>query len=146
MTEDEVLQTFIEIEPLDQDGFLKVRESLTRVGIPSRQSNSDLPILWQSCHVFQKKGRYYIVSFKQLFLLDGKEKQTDLTDEDIDRVCIVANLLQQWGLVKLKEPIQPLDNSVRLTIIPFREKKNWDLRQKYTIGQKSFTYREANNG
>lgn len=134
MTEEEVMSDFIEIEPLDQDGFLKVKETLTRIGIPSRKNPEDQPILWQSCHVFHKRGRYFIVSFKQLFLLDGKFSRTEFTDEDLDRVCVVANLLEQWGLVKIINPIEPIDANVRLTVIPFREKRNWNLQQKYSIG------------
>ena len=134
MTEEEVIDTFIEIEPLDQDGFLKVKETLTRIGIPTRVTGEDLPSLWQSCHVFHKRGKYYIVSFKQLFLLDGKFNRTDFTDEDYDRACIVANLLEQWSLVKLVDPFTPVDQNVRITVIPHRDKAKWNLRQKYSLG------------
>lgn len=127
----DLLNSFIEIEPLNKDQFLKVRETLTRIGLPSKRDN--LQTLWQTCHVFHKQGRYYIVHFKQLFLLDGRTDVTDFTEEDEDRLEFIANLLEQWGLVV---PMVEINAQIEtnVMIIPYREKGNWSLKQKYTLG------------
>jgi hypothetical protein len=136
MNKEGIIEDFIEIEPLTNDDFLKVKETLTRIGMASRKDlqEGEKPILWQSVHVFHKKGRYFIVHFKQLFLLDGKTSKTVFTNEDYYRTNIVASLLQRWGLVKVKSPLEMPDYDVKVTIIPHKDKGNWDLRTKYSIG------------
>lgn len=134
MKREELIETFIEIEPVDNDTFLKVKETLTRIGIISK--SGDKPTLWQSCHILHKKGRYFIVHFKQLFLLDGRFKKTELTQEDRDRTALVASLLEQWGLVKLKKSY-PFDRSVRVSVIPYKNKDKFILKTKYNIGKKT---------
>lgn len=133
---EELLDTFIEIEPLNNDEFLKVRETLTRLGIASRKSGDEKPTLWQSCHILHKRGKYYILHFKMLFLLDGRDKRTTLSEEDINRTELIANMLQSWGLVKIKEEV-PYNNTVRVVVIPYKEKDNWTLDSKYSIGKKA---------
>lgn len=131
----ELLKTFIEIEPLDNDGFLKVVETLTRIGIASRVQGDEKPTLWQSCHILHKRGSYFICHFKMLFLLDGRDKRTNLTEEDINRTELIANMLQSWGLIKIKEEY-PFNNTVRVVVIPHKDKANWNLNSKYSIGKK----------
>lgn len=133
---EELIETFIEIEPLNNDEFLKVRETLTRLGIASRKSGDEKPTLWQSCHILHKRGKYYILHFKQLFLIDGRDKRTTLSEEDINRTELIANMLQSWGLVKIKEEV-PYNNTVRVVVIPYKEKDNWTLDSKYSIGKKA---------
>ena len=134
-TED-LLKTFIEIEPLDNDGFLKVVETLTRIGIASRVQGDEKPTLWQSCHILHKRKVYFICHFKQLFLLDGRDKRTNLSEEDINRTELIANMLQSWGLIKIKEEY-PFNNTVRVVVIPYKEKNKWNLESKYSIGKRS---------
>ncbi len=127
----EIVETLFEVEPLDKDQFLKVRETLTRIGIPSRQNGEQ--VLWQTCHVLHKKGKYYICHFKQLFLLDGRTRVTDYSEEDEDRLEYVVSLLEEWGLVRgILAPRKTHPNG--LTIIPFREKNQWACKAKYTMG------------
>lgn len=133
--DEELLSTFIEIEPLNNDEFLKVKETLTRIGIASRTQGEDKPTLWQSCHILHKRGKYYACHFKQLFLLDGRDKRTNLSEEDINRAELIANMLQSWGLIKIKEEY-PFNTNVKVVVIPYKEKSNWNLRSKYTIGKK----------
>jgi hypothetical protein len=117
----------------EQDDFLKVRETLTRIGVSSRKEK----MLYQSCHILHKKGQYYIVHFKELFALDGKD--SSITDNDIERRNAIAKLLEEWGLVKIVNPqvmgemIAPLH---QIKIISFREKDDWQLVSKYNIGKK----------
>ena len=122
----------IEILLDDPDSFLKIKETLTRIGICSFKNKT----LHQSVHILHKQGRYYLMHFKEMFLLD--RKQSDFSDEDRDRRNIIANLLQQWGLfsiVGLKEvPVADMSLLGRIKIIPFKEKNNWTLVQKYSIG------------
>lgn len=130
----ELLNSFHEVEPLNTDQFLKVKETLTRIGLPSRRQEGEKPILWQSCHVLHKKGRYYICHFKQLFQLDGRTRVTDFTEEDQDRTEYVVALLEEWGLVQSIYPVgKP---QVNLIVIPYAKKGEWDLRAKYSIGEK----------
>lgn len=131
-----VIETFIEIEPVDSDAFLKIKETLTRVGIASRKTG-ELPTLWQSCHILHKRGRYFIVHFKQMFLLDGKDDKTNVTQDDLNRVAVVAGLLQQWGLIQVKTDVKPPPaENVNLVVISFANKKQWSLKSKYSIGRK----------
>ena len=114
----------------EPDDFLKVRETLSRIGVASRKEKK----LYQSCHILHKQGKYYIVHFKELFALDGK--QTNLSENDIARRNTIVKLLSDWGLVTMKgtpEPIAPLS---QIKIISFKEKNEWVLETKYNIGKK----------
>jgi hypothetical protein len=131
------LSKFIEVTLTEQDDFLKVRETLTRIGVSSRKEK----VLYQSCHILHKQGRYYIVHFKELFALDGKP--SNLTENDIQRRNAIAKLLEEWGLVKILNPILMKDNIATLhqiKIISFKEKDDWQLITKYNIGKKSIDY------
>lgn len=127
------IDQMIEVTLEQQDDFLKVRETLTRIGIASRKDKT----LFQSCHVLHKQGRYYIVHFKELFALDGKPANFD--QADIARRNTIANLLSDWGLIKLvdasksADPIAPMS---QIKIIPHKDKSEWTLEAKYTIGRK----------
>ncbi len=134
--QNELIGTFIEIEPLDNDGFLKVVETLTRIGIASRVQGDEKPTLWQSCHILHKRGKYYILHFKQLFLCDGRYKRTQLSEEDINRTELIAHMLQSWGLIKIKEEYE-FNKNVRVVVIPHKDKLNWNLDSKYSIGKRS---------
>lgn len=131
-----IVDNMVEIEPLDDKGFLKVKETLTRMGIPSRRDDEELPILWQSCHVLHKGGRYFIVHFKELFLLDGKTSSTDFNDEDKARRNQITELLEAWNLVKPLKPLPDVGDVEirRVKVIPFKERKSWLLKSKYSIG------------
>lgn len=114
------------------DDFLKVRETLSRIGVASRKDKT----LYQSCHILHKQGKYAIVHFKQLFLLDGKK--SDFSEEDKARLNTIANLLHEWGLVTLVDPAKssaPTAPLNQVKIIPYAEKKEWNLVTKYTIGK-----------
>lgn len=121
----------VEIETLDNDQFLKVRETLSRIGIATVQDGKNT--LWQSCHLLSKKGKYYIVHFKHMFLLDGAFKSTKLTEDDIKRTKYIASLLESWGLVKVvkSEPVE----KVNVRVINFGDKANWQLNQKYDMSK-----------
>lgn len=127
------IRELVEVTLPDPDSFLKVRETLSRIGVASKKEK----VLYQSCHILHKQGRYYIVHFKQLFLLDGKS--SDFSDEDRGRLNTIANLLDEWELVSLvdvdksKEPVAPLS---LIKIIPYKEKSEWNLVTKYNIGKK----------
>jgi hypothetical protein len=128
------IQDLVEVTLIQSDDFLKVRETLTRIGIQSKKDK----ILYQSCHILHKQGKYYIVHFKELFALDGKP--TDLTDNDLSRRNAIAKLLQDWGLVKVLNPTQietpePIFIS-QIKIISHKEKNEWQLVPKYNIGKK----------
>jgi hypothetical protein len=131
------LAKFIEVTLNEQDDFLKVRETLTRIGVSSRKEK----VLYQSCHILHKQGKYYIVHFKELFALDGKP--SNISENDIQRRNAIANLLEEWGLVKIlnkelmKDNIAPLH---QVKIISFREKDDWELITKYNIGKKPQDY------
>ena len=114
----------------EPDDFLKVRETLSRIGVASRKERK----LYQSCHILHKQGRYYIVHFKELFALDGK--QTNLSENDIARRNTIANLLNDWGLVDVlgnSENVAPLS---QIKVLSYREKDEWTLETKYNIGKK----------
>lgn len=127
------------IEPLNTDQFLKVAETLTRCGV--RSSREEKPTLWQSCHVLFKRGEYYIMHFKELFLLDGKLSSTKIDQGDYDRRNLIAINLQTWGLIKIRSDISYPEFNINLTIIPFSDKHNWNIRSKYSIGK---NYRGTN--
>lgn len=125
--------SMLEITLNEPDDFLKVKETLTRIGVASRKDNR----LYQSCHILHKQGRYFIVHFKELFLLDGKP--SNLTENDIQRRNTIATLLSDWGLITISEPEQASNVAQlrQIKIIPFKDKGNWDLCPKYNIGHKS---------
>ena len=122
----------VEIHLANPDDFLKVRETLTRIGVASRGENK----LYQSCHILHKQGRYFIVHFKELFLLDGKT--SDFSDNDIQRRNRITKLLSDWGLVSVvsEESIQDLAPINQIKILPYKEKAEWELIPKYSIGTK----------
>jgi hypothetical protein len=122
----------LEVTLEEPDDFLKVRETLTRIGVASRKDNT----LFQSCHILHKQGRYFIVHFKELFLLDGKK--SNLEENDVARRNTIATLMSDWGLLSIddKEKAQPLAPLRQIKIIPFKEKNNWILQPKYNIGNK----------
>jgi hypothetical protein len=128
------LNDLIEVTLNEKDDFLKVRETLTRIGVASKKDQ----ILYQSCHILHKRGQYYVVHFKELFALDGKP--TDISESDLARRNAIANLLEDWGLVKLVNPVQtempePMFLS-QIKIISHKEKNDWQLIPKYNIGKK----------
>lgn len=129
-----VLDTLVEVKLAEEDDFLKVRETLTRIGVASRKDKK----LYQSCHILHKQGKYYIVHFKELFALDGKP--SNFSDEDKGRRNTIITLLQDWGLIKvvepeaIKEPSTPLR---QIKILPFKEKDEWELVTKYNIGRRA---------
>ena len=124
--------SMLEVTLEEPDDFLKVRETLTRIGVASRKDNT----LFQSCHILHKQGRYFIVHFKELFLLDGKK--SNLEENDIARRNTIATLMSDWGLLSIdnKDRAQPLAPLRQIKIIPFKEKVNWTLQPKYNIGNK----------
>ena len=131
------LTKFIEVSLNEQDDFLKVRETLTRIGVSSRKEK----VLYQSCHILHKQGRYYIVHFKELFALDGKP--SNLSENDIQRRNAIANLLEEWGLVTILNPQLLVDNIAplhQIKIISFKDKDDWQLITKYNIGKKTQDY------
>ena len=121
----------VEISLGEPDDFLKVRETLTRIGVASRKEKK----IYQSCHILHKQGRYYIVHFKELFALDGKD--TNISENDIARRNTIANLLTDWGLVKVvsKSVVEAAPLS-QIKVISFKEKNEWLLETKYNIGKK----------
>lgn len=121
----------LEIVLSEPDDFLKVRETLTRIGVASRKETNKL---YQSCHILHKQGRYFIVHFKELFLLDGKP--SNLTVNDLQRRNTIATLLSDWGLVSIVNPEQSRDKAPlrQIKIISHKEKSNWELLPKYSIG------------
>jgi hypothetical protein len=127
------INQLVEVRLKNAEDFLKVRETLSRIGLASKKENT----LYQSCHILHKQGKYYIVHFKELFLLDGKE--SSLIDGDIARRNRIIHLLDEWELIeivdynKVEDPIAPLN---QIKIIPFKEKDKWNLVTKYTIGSK----------
>ena len=129
-----VLENMVEVTLKEPDDFLKVRETLTRIGVASRKDKT----LYQSCHILHKQGRYYIVHFKELFALDGKP--TNFSENVEARRITITNLMEEWGLVnivnsdKSADPVVPLN---QLKIISFKEKPEWTLTAKYNIGKKA---------
>ena len=127
------IDKLVEVELAEKNDFLKVRETLTRIGVAAKNQN----VLYQSCHILHKQGRYYIVHFKELFELDGKP--SNMSENDVARRNTIANLLAEWGLVKLvdenksAEPLAPLS---QIKILPHKDKADWQLIAKYNIGKK----------
>jgi hypothetical protein len=129
-----VVEKMIEVKLKDDEAFLLVKETLTRIGIASRKDKT----LYQSCHILHKQGKYYIVHFKELFALDGKP--SNFSDEDMGRRNTITNLLSDWGLVEVVSPERIKDPTAILSqikILPHKEKPDWKLVSKYNIGKKS---------
>ena len=122
--------SMLEVTLNEPDDFLKIRETLTRIGVASRKDNK----LYQSCHILHKQGRYFIVHFKELFLLDGKK--SNLEENDVGRRNTIATLMSDWGLltVENKEQLQPIAPLRQIKIISFKDKDQWELCPKYNIG------------
>lgn len=127
------INDFVEITLQKDDDFLKIKETLTRIGVASKKDKT----LYQSCHILHKRGRYFVVHFKELFALDGKP--TNFTDEDVGRRNTIANLLHDWELCDLvdedksAEPVAPMN---LIKVLPYKEKGEWNLETKYSIGRK----------
>ena len=119
-----------EVTLKEPDDFLKVRETLSRIGVSSRKEKK----LYQSCHILHKQGKYYIVHFKELFALDGKEH--NITENDIGRRNSIAGLLKDWGLVSFENNPEPKAPLSQINVISFNEKSEWVLEPKYNIGKK----------
>ena len=129
--DERVIDDFVEITLSQPDDFLKVKETLSRIGISSNKTKT----LFQSCHIFHKRGRYYIVHFKELFLLDGKA--AEFTDTDYARRNTICRLLAEWGLITLCDPDQITDMQAdvrSIKILPYHQKKDWIIKTKYSIG------------
>ena len=123
----------LEVTIKQPDDFLKIRETLTRIGVASRKDKT----LFQSCHILHKQGKYYITHFKELFDLDGKK--STLTENDIQRRNTIALLLQDWSLIEVtdKDKVQNKAPLSQIKVLPFKEKKEWNLSAKYNIGKKA---------
>jgi hypothetical protein len=127
------VENLIEVTLAEKDDFLKIRETLTRIGVAAKKEN----VLYQSCHILHKQGKYYIVHFKELFALDGKP--SSMVENDVARRNTIINLLAEWGLIKIvtpekiEEPKAPLS---QIKIIAHKDKTDWELVAKYNIGKK----------
>lgn len=129
-----MVEDMVEITLNNPDDFLKVRETLTRIGVSSRKEKT----IYQSCHILHKQGKYYIVHFKELFALDGKP--SNFGEDDVARRNTIVNLLSEWGLIKIvdaektKEPVSLLS---QIKVLPYKEKSEWNLVAKYNLGKKN---------
>lgn len=128
----EILKDLVEVKLSDPDCFLKVKETLTRIGIASKRDQT----LYQSCHILHKRGKYYITHFKEMFLLDGKD--SSLSEDDIKRRNTIVKLLSEWGLIQVIDPLQISDRMglSNIKVLPFKESGSWTLVSKYSIGKK----------
>lgn len=131
---DKLVESLVEIKLNEEDNFLKVRETLTRIGVSSRKTKT----IFQSCHILHKRGKYYIVHFKELFMLDGKP--FNFSDEDRARRNSIISLLSEWGLITVtdsdkfsEEPVAPIS---QIKILSHKEKNDWNLVPKYNIGKR----------
>jgi hypothetical protein len=128
-----VIDSLIEVTLPNEEDFLKIKETLTRIGVASKKDRK----LYQSCHILHKQGKYYIVHFKELFALDGKP--SNFSEEDVGRRNTIVNLLAEWGLLKLviveksQEPRTPLS---QIKILAYKDRNEWELVAKYNIGRK----------
>ena len=135
MNRDELIASFVEVEMIDNESFLKIKESLTRIGIANMKRDK----LTQTAHILQKRGKYYIVHFLELFALDGKD--TNFNEDDNKRAWVIAQLLESWGLLKIVTEVPEEYKTLKpymfgLTIIDYKSKAQWELSAKYTIGNK----------
>lgn len=128
--ETEILNELVEIKLKRPEDFLKIKETLTRIGISSKDKK-----LYQSCHIFHKKGKYYIVHFKELFKMDGKF--SDISEEDLQRRNAIACLLEEWELLEIldKSKVENKIHIRKMKIISYKDKDNWELVTKYNIGK-----------
>jgi len=129
------LSTFIEIKLNEEDDFLKVRETLTRIGVSSRKEKT----LFQSCHILHKRGKYYLVHFKEMFALDGKP--SSISENDIQRRNAIAKLLEEWELIEIVNSQIMINNIApisQIKIISYKEKDDWQLVSKYSMGKNKF--------
>lgn len=129
----ELLESLVEVKFAEEEDFLKIKETLTRIGVASRKEKK----LYQSCHIFHKQGKYYIVHFKEMFLIDGKP--SNFSEEDKGRRNKIIQLLQEWELLKVVEPEiinEPLASMSQIKIINHKEKNDWTLEAKYNMGRK----------
>jgi hypothetical protein len=129
----EFLDSLIEVKIAEEEDFLKIKETLTRIGVASRREKK----IYQSCHIFHKQGKYYIVHFKEMFIIDGKP--SNFSEEDKGRRNKIIHLLQEWGLLKVVEPDrinEPLASMSQIKIINHKEKNEWTLETKYNMGRK----------
>ena len=125
------IENMLEISFNENDDFLKIRETLTRIGVASRKDRT----LYQSCHILHKRGKYYLVHFKELFALDGKD--SSITENDLARRNAIARLLEEWKLLKIVKPEQastPLAPMSQIKVLPHKEKNEWSIVAKYNIG------------
>jgi len=128
-----LVESLVEVKLQERDDFLKVKETLTRIGVSAKKENK----LYQSCHILHKQGKYYIVHFKELFALDGKP--SDISENDYARRNTIINLLSDWGLIEIVnrdttvDPVAPLS---QIKILPYKDKTSWELVAKYNIGKK----------
>ena len=127
----------LEVTLKEPDDFLKVRETLTRIGVASRKERK----LYQSCHILHKRGKYYIVHFKELFALDGKP--TNITSNDVQRRNRIAKLLSDWGLIEISSEVTDLAPLNQIKVLSFKDKGEWTLESKYNIGKKKTTPQEV---
>ena len=123
-------EQMLEVTLSEPDDFLKVRETLSRIGVASRKEKT----LYQSWHILHKQGRYFVTHFKELFALDGK--QTNLNENDIARRNTIANLLKDWGLVKIVGEMGEMAPLSQIKVLSYKEKTDWSLETKYNIGKK----------
>ena len=128
-----MIENMIEVSLEQPDDFLKVKETLSRIGVASRNDNK----LYQSCHILHKQGRYYIVHFKELFALDGKP--TNITSNDVQRRNRIAKLLSDWGLIEIGSEVEDLAPLNQIKVLSFKDKGEWTLESKYNIGKKKTT-------
>jgi len=129
----EIIESFVEIRLKHPDDFLKIRETLSRIGIASKREKK----LYQSCHILHKQGKYYLVHFKELFKLDGKPSDFYESETDMARRNSIANLISQWGLCELVDPSKsesPTTPVNTLKILSYKEKNDWILETKYNVG------------
>lgn len=126
-------EQMLEVTLKEPDDFLKVRETLSRIGVASRKERT----LYQSCHILHKQGRYFVTHFKELFALDGK--QTSIASNDIARRNTIAKLLQDWGLVNIVGELGETAPLSQIKVLSYKEKNEWTLETKYSIGKKKDT-------
>lgn len=130
-----LMDQLVEVRLKESQDFLKIKETLTRIGIVSKKEKK----LFQSCHIFHKQGRYFIVHFKEMFQIDGRE--SNFSEEDMGRRNKIIELLRDWGLLEVVEPdkiISPMIPISKIKIINYKEKNDWELVSKYNIGKKKF--------
>ena len=131
-------ESMLEVKLKEPDDFLKIRETLTRIGVASRKERK----IFQSCHILHKQGRYFIVHFKELFALDGKK--SNIMTNDIERRNTISQLLSDWGLIELVGTIENKAPLSQIKVLPYKDKKEWILEPKYNIGKKPEQQEEKN--